>query len=625
MYETPIDQYLQTRQVYNPSRAFSDVRTGGITKDVAFNRLSFDGGEIKSPKDNARVVVGDDEIEVKLVQGIDEAAFRRTLGMAQMATQGVDLDTWEEGMTDWEEMLKGGLQTALETQVIVFAVSGVSRAETHQAVRSRRAAFHQQSMRAHWYGSQPETRIPESVWANAKAREAFLKAMEAAHSAYRIACAEDISYQDARYILPEGTTNFIMHEYPVREFLNVYAYRACSMFQWEIVSVMRKMREVLIEAHPWIEPYVKISCEKTHGALDDEDRLHDGPNADAHACTFQGWEEVEGQCDFPWARETNRTFKSERHSIKRGSPPRQDESAATHVKRILRDDAVKRGRVNEESEQEARREAYKAHERIREIEDRVIKGHEGEEDTPQLRAQIEAEVRHQIYLEDKLGGPIALDLTMPDGKSLKEVMEEATFEQIRKGKIVFGLHGEVEISLPYITYRPGEEILVEIVKESPQAEVLPFDRPERQEEIREAVKAVWENRESALPHGARLSVIPPSLKPLTHPGPNCPTCDSPNPSFHPAVQEGGEVQPCSDPFHPPLKESEGVKGGPIGEVGLDQQLEERDRRREEAERRKREEELAGRDADQERAMKRARRGIHAVPDEEHGGSTNDAS
>jgi hypothetical protein len=85
------------------------------------------------------------------------------------------------------------------------------------------------------------------------------------------------------------------------------------------------MREVLIEAHPWLEPYIKISCEKTKGAVDSlqdvpTDPLNVQPKRDAldsfaHACTFMGWEEVDGQCDFPWARETNRTFRSERHVI----------------------------------------------------------------------------------------------------------------------------------------------------------------------------------------------------------------------------------------------------------------------------------------------------------------------
>ncbi len=32
----------------------------------------------------------------------------------------------------------------------------------------------------------------------------------------------------------------------------------------------------------------------------------------------------------------------------------------------------------------------------------------------------------------------------------------------------------------------------------------------------------------------------------------CPTCDSPDPARHPAMQYGGEVQVCKDPWHAPL-------------------------------------------------------------------------
>lgn len=298
---------------YNATRDPNDFSETPLLRDVSFNRHSMNDGHHKSPFDNARVCVGDDEITVRLVQGL-HPEFAKVLSKATRATIGISLEKPDEDHRDWEEMLQGGLQTALESQVIVFEVSGVSRACTHQLVRTRKAAFHQQSMRASYYGDQPEFRMPESVFRNERARTAYIDAIKATHEAYRIACEEDVSYQDARYILPEGTTNYIMLEYPLREFLNVYAYRACSMFQWEIVSVMRMCREVLVMQYSFLEPYIKISCEKTKGNLDNyKPHLEAGK----HHCTFQGWEEVEGQCDFPWARESNRSFRSERHAIKK--------------------------------------------------------------------------------------------------------------------------------------------------------------------------------------------------------------------------------------------------------------------------------------------------------------------
>jgi hypothetical protein len=298
------------------TRRYQPPKDADLTRDVAFNRHSMNDGHHVGPSDNGIVAVGTDEIKVKLVQGINEDDFKRTLSMATRATIGLDLDDLSnlEAHADWEEMLKGGLQTALATQVIVFAVSGVSRTATHQLVRSRRAAFHQQSQRASYMGDQPMVRMPESLWKHPDIRQQYIELVEASWAFYQDACEADVSYQDARFGLLEGTTNFILMEYPVQEFLAVYAYRGCSMFQWEIVKVMRECRRVLIEAHPWIEPYVKISCEKTGPLTIRKNREEASIQVDHH-CTFQGWEDVEGQCSFPWAKEEARTFKPQHHRI----------------------------------------------------------------------------------------------------------------------------------------------------------------------------------------------------------------------------------------------------------------------------------------------------------------------
>lgn len=320
--------------------------------DNAFNNHEKNDGKHVSPYDQGRVDYGTDNLEVRLVQGLDEAQLAKTLRRAIRATNGVDPSKPDEE-TDPEEMFKGGLQTALESQVVIFEVIGASRVLTHQLVRSRRAAFHQQSQRATWYGDRPNQRWPMSLLAMATGNDYskyhvekyWRQALLYCWRAYKAACDAGMSYQDARYILPEGTTNYILCEYPLREFIAMFAYRGCSMFQWEMVQAAREMRRVLLEEHPFLEPYIKISCEKgalcpeCHGlgsyytewsdSAEADEKLKalvlhypepadgtvlikcprcDGLGSRERKCTFQGWENVELGCDFPWAKQSNRVF-----------------------------------------------------------------------------------------------------------------------------------------------------------------------------------------------------------------------------------------------------------------------------------------------------------------------------
>lgn len=332
----------------------------GVKIDSAFNRHSKNDGTHVSPFDNGAVHIGTRNIEVNLLQGIDEKSLRRVLSRTLRATTGISPDE-PVSEAEWEEMMRGGLQSALETQTIVFEVFGASRVVTHQLVRSRKAGFHQQSQRATWFGDRPDARWPHSigrsVWEDfdkelhnegrSKVRRLWEEAQLASWKAYSAACDAGISYQDARYILPEGTTNYIVCEYTLREFINVYSYRACEMFLWEMWAIVQEMGRIIRRAHPMLADYIKISCEKTgsvcsncdgrgtkmvqiprsehpRGIADPEWLTLGGPGdlismAEAcsycqgtgrvgQKCTFQGWENVEGQCSKPWAKQSNRTF-----------------------------------------------------------------------------------------------------------------------------------------------------------------------------------------------------------------------------------------------------------------------------------------------------------------------------
>lgn len=257
---------------------------------LAAKRMSSDRGRSLSPSNNGIIQVGCDGIQVAIVQDFRDEDLEVVGRYSQAASVGAPDDI--RASEDPGQFLRGGLaKQSLEDFRVAFAVRGASRALTHQLVRTRQAAFKQQSQRDSYYGDMPEFRMPETVWVNADVRRVWVEALINAQHAYSVAVQCDVPYEDARYILPEGTTNFILCEYSLRTFMETYAYRGCVMFQDEYVHAIRAMRTLLVEAHPYLEPHIKISCEIPK------------------KCTYQGPEPVEGQCDLPWAKEDNRLFR----------------------------------------------------------------------------------------------------------------------------------------------------------------------------------------------------------------------------------------------------------------------------------------------------------------------------
>jgi thymidylate synthase (FAD) len=261
-------------------------------KKTAFNSHEH-GMNAISPLNKGEVHAGTDGIQVKLIDYPDEKRFKRALSKMVGATVGGDINE-DIPPEVGEELFKGGLQTGLEAGVFTFEISGVSRAFTHQMVRTRKAAFHQQSSRYTFMGAKFNVREPKTIWNDRDAHQIFNNLVFQARKTYEKLCELGIPYQDARFAVPVGIETYIVAEYPIKVFLDTFAYRACPMFQWEMVEVMQRMASEVLILWPWMEPYIKISCEKTH------------------KCMFQGFEETEEQCEFEWAGD--RVFKSEHFS-----------------------------------------------------------------------------------------------------------------------------------------------------------------------------------------------------------------------------------------------------------------------------------------------------------------------
>jgi flavin-dependent thymidylate synthase len=238
-------------------------------------------------------------LEVNILQYPTREQFLKLMSKASVAVRGNIVGDEEIDETMAEDMLRGGLNQSLEWMQVIFEVGGVSRGVTHQLVRTRKASFAQQSMRYANMGTF-NTRVPTEISNNPVAFAIWLEAIEASRKAYGELTAMGIPMQDARTVCPIATQTYIICSYPLNEFLSLYSYRACQMFYPEMVVLMGLMREKLIEVCPWLEPHIKISCEKTGPGINDL----------PHKCMYQGFEKVEGQCTFEWAKEDNRIYKS---------------------------------------------------------------------------------------------------------------------------------------------------------------------------------------------------------------------------------------------------------------------------------------------------------------------------
>ncbi len=255
-----------------------------------FNKKSINQKNAISPLNKGEINTGIEGIKVKLIFYPDEKLMKNALSKMVMATIGSDPSQTIPDKVG-EELFKGGLQTGLDSFTVIFEVSGVDRTITHQLVRTSKAKFHQQSSRFTYMGSNFNVRMPETFMKDSDVMEAYNDLVHASRNFYQLAVDKDMPYQDARYGCLEGTETYIICEYPLGVWLNTYSYRACPMFQWGINGVFKLMAKELLDKFPWLEPYVKISCEKIK------------------KCTFQGWEETDGVCEFSWNK--TRVFKSE--------------------------------------------------------------------------------------------------------------------------------------------------------------------------------------------------------------------------------------------------------------------------------------------------------------------------
>lgn len=149
-----------------------------------------------------------------------------------------------------------GHNSVFEHVSFTFLISGVSRACSHQLVRHRLASYSQLSQRrtdiVSTTSSETNVVLPQTIMNNKEAHAIFSEITGESFRAYRRLKELGIPKEDARYVLPEGTTTILYMTMNGRELLHAIKLRTDESAQWEIRELFTKMREEVKKIAPAI-------------------------------------------------------------------------------------------------------------------------------------------------------------------------------------------------------------------------------------------------------------------------------------------------------------------------------------------------------------------------------------
>ena len=171
-----------------------------------------------------------------------------------------------------ERRLQTGHASPLEQCWFEFAISGVSRAFSHQFVRHRIGiSFEQQSQRYVVFksGKYPYT-VPETV-----KRKGFAEKMEKTlaelGALYQEMVDAGVPAEDARFVLPSAAQTNFKVTVNFQELLHICDLRLCTRAQWEFRKVASLMRAEVHRKFPELSPYLQPKCGEHRLGYCDED------------------------------------------------------------------------------------------------------------------------------------------------------------------------------------------------------------------------------------------------------------------------------------------------------------------------------------------------------------------
>lgn len=153
------------------------------------------------------------------------------------------------------EYMANTIPSSWEFVDYVFMIEGVSRAFTHQFVRSRQGSYAQQTMRVLNMGEYDYV-YTDRVMNDVQARGIVDIVNENIRLGYNKLIELGLPAEDARGILPTNIATNIVAKFNLRAFVDLAKSRTGGRTQGEYQKVMNAMVDEVLKVHPWADKFL---------------------------------------------------------------------------------------------------------------------------------------------------------------------------------------------------------------------------------------------------------------------------------------------------------------------------------------------------------------------------------
>jgi flavin-dependent thymidylate synthase len=156
-----------------------------------------------------------------------------------------------------------------------FLISGVTRAFTHQLVRTRTASYAQQTMRVLDVSQGPgwDYLTGPSIDCSEERRKIYDAGMHSIEQAYKSLILHGAAVEDARGVLPTNIKTNIVAKMNMRTLVEMVRKRRGSRTQGEYRDFLEALGTAVRSVHPWIDLFTERDFDKAADDLEHEIKI----------------------------------------------------------------------------------------------------------------------------------------------------------------------------------------------------------------------------------------------------------------------------------------------------------------------------------------------------------------